>query len=243
MVVLLRSLDIPARWVKGFNEGEVIDTVDGYDVYEVTNNNAHSWVEAYMPGVGWMMFEPTIGFTGSSSIDFDLEIDASEPEEEEMPDRPEPEPEAQPEQPDGGTGTDAGPTAGERFLEFVSEHAGKLIAATIGLLLFALMLFKVRKKWLPKVLIPYYRRKKEDAETFEKAYLRLLKQLELYGIKRAPGQTLRSYAEYVDSFYGTKEMTELTAVYEKSVYGGDTESVDWPKLKESWENLINRTSG
>src|SRR5690606_28461429 len=118
--------------------------------------------------------------------------------------------------PDGGTGTDAGPTAGERFLEFVSEHAGKLIAATIGLLLFALMLFKVRKKWLPKVLIPYYRRKKEDAETFEKAYLRLLKQLELYGIKRAPGQTLRSYAEYVDSFYGTKEMTELTAVYEKS---------------------------
>src|SRR5690606_15763203 len=119
-----------------FNEGEVIDTVDGYDVYEVTNNNAHSWVEAYMPGVGWMMFEPTIGFTGSSSIDFDLEIDASEPEEEEMPDRPEPEPEAQPEQPDGGTGTDAGPTAGERFLEFVSEHAGKLIAATIGLLLF-----------------------------------------------------------------------------------------------------------
>lgn len=243
MVVLLRSLDIPARWVKGFNEGEVIDTVDGYDVYEVTNNNAHSWVEAYMPGVGWMMFEPTIGFTGSSSIDFDLEIDASEPEEEEMPDRPEPEPEAQPEQPDGGTGTDAGPTAGERFLEFVSEHAGKLIAATIGLLLFALMLFKVRKKWLPKVLIPYYRRKKEDAETFEKAYLRLLKQLELYGIKRAPGQTLRSYAEYVDSFYGTKEMTELTAVYEKSVYGGDAESVDWPKLKESWENLINRTSG
>ncbi|MFP3358269.1 transglutaminase domain-containing protein [Planococcus sp. SIMBA_143] len=243
MVVLLRSLDIPARWVKGFNEGEVIDTVDGYDVYEVTNNNAHSWVEAYMPGVGWMMFEPTIGFTGSSSIDFDLEIDASEPEEEEMPDRPEPEPEAQPEQPDGDAGTNASPTVGERFLAFVSEQAGKLIAATIVLLLLAFMLFKIRKKWMPKVLIPYYRRKVGDAETFEKAYLRLLKQLELYGIKRAPGQTLRSYAEYVDSFFGTKEMTKLTAAYEKSVYGGDAESVDWPKLKESWENLINRTSG
>lgn len=243
MVVLLRSLDIPARWVKGFNEGEVIDTVDGYDVYEVTNNNAHSWVEAYMPGVGWMMFEPTIGFTGASSIDFDLEIDTSEPEEEEMPDRPEPEPEAQPEQPDGDAGTNASPTVGERFLAFVSEQAGKLIAATIGLLLLAFMLFKIRKKWMPKVLIPYYHRKVGDAETFEKAYLRLLKQLELYGIKRAPGQTLRSYAEYVDSFFGTKEMTKLTAAYEKSVYGGDAESVDWPKLKESWENLINRTSG
>ncbi len=242
MVVMLRSLDIPARWVKGFNEGEVIDTVDGYDVYEVTNNNAHSWVEAYMPGVGWMMFEPTIGFTGSSSIDFDLEIDASDPEEE-MPDRPEPEPETQPEQTDSNAATNAGPTTGERFLAFVAEQAGKLIAATIALLLLALVLFKIRKKWMPKVLIPYYRRKQADAETFEKAYLRLLKQLELYGIKRAPGQTLRSYAKYVDSFFGTKEMTELTAAYEKSIYGGDPDSVDWPKLKESWENLINRTSG
>lgn len=242
MVVMLRSLDIPARWVKGFNEGEVIDTVDGYDVYEVTNNNAHSWVEAYMPGVGWMMFEPTIGFTGSSSIDFDLEIDASDPEEE-MPDRPEPEPETQPEQTDSNAATNAGPTTGERFLAFVAEQAGKLIAATIALLLLALILFKIRKKWMPKVLIPYYRRKQADAETFEKAYLRLLKQLELYGIKRAPGQTLRSYAKYVDSFFGTKEMTELTAAYEKSIYGGDPHSVDWPKLKESWENLINRTSG
>ncbi len=242
MVVMLRSLDIPARWVKGFNEGEVIDTGDGYDVYEVTNNNAHSWVEAYMPGVGWMMFEPTIGFTGSSSIDFDLEIDASDPEEE-MPDRPEPEPETQPEQTDSNAATNAGPTTGERFLAFVTEQAGKLIAATIALLLLALVLFKIRKKWMPKVLIPYYRRKQADAETFEKAYLRLLKQLELYGIKRAPGQTLRSYAKYVDSFFGTKEMTELTAAYEKSIYGGDPDSVDWPKLKESWENLINRTSG
>ncbi|MBT2583360.1 transglutaminaseTgpA domain-containing protein [Planococcus sp. ISL-109] len=243
MVVMLRSLDIPARWVKGFNEGEVIDTVDGYDVYEVTNNNAHSWVEAYMPGVGWMMFEPTIGFTGASDIDFDLEIETSEPESDEMPERPEPEPESPVDESEDAADAAVGPTIGERFIQFVSDNIGKLIVATLGLLLLALMVFKVRKRWMPKVLIPYYRRKGGGSETFEKAYLRLLKQLELYGIRRAPGQTLRSYAEYVDSFYGTEEMTKLTAVYEKSVYGGDSQSVDWAEMQESWENLINRTSG
>lgn len=243
MVVMLRSLDIPARWVKGFNEGEVIGTVEGYDVYEVTNNNAHSWVEAYMPGVGWMMFEPTIGFTGSPSIDFDLEIDTAEPEVEEMPDRPEPEPETpeqlQPEE----TAVASGPTAGERFVQFVSDNTGKLLALTAAFLLAVLWLYTIRKKWMPKVLIPYYRRKAGGAETFEKAYLRLLKQLELYGIRRQKGQTLRSYAEYVDSFFGTGDMKRLTAAYEKLVYGGDSDSVDWPEMQESWENLINRTSG
>src|SRR5690606_34249781 len=48
MVVMLRTLDIPARWVKGFTSGDIIESNinDGeYDVYEVTNANAHSWVE------------------------------------------------------------------------------------------------------------------------------------------------------------------------------------------------------
>ncbi len=243
MVVMLRTLDIPARWVKGFNEGEVVDAAGDSDIYQVTNNNAHSWVEAYMPGVGWMMFEPTIGFEGASSIDFDIELETSEPTPEDMPDRPEPEVEAPVDQPDEGAAAAEGPTIGERFMEFLSDNLGKLLAVTATLLMLLLVLFKVRAKWMPKVLIPYYRQKGEGADAFESAYLRLLKQLDLYGIKRAPGQTLRSYAAYVDSFFGTHEMSTLTSAYEKSVYGGDGESVNWPEMKESWENLINRTSG
>ena len=54
MVVMLRTLDIPARWVKGFTSGEkkaeqVSRADDIYNVYEVTNKNAHSWVEVYFP--------------------------------------------------------------------------------------------------------------------------------------------------------------------------------------------------
>ncbi len=50
MVVLLRAAGIPARWVKGYTEGE--STIhDGESVYKVTNNNAHSWVEVYFSGM------------------------------------------------------------------------------------------------------------------------------------------------------------------------------------------------
>ncbi|TWT14515.1 DUF4129 domain-containing transglutaminase family protein [Planomicrobium sp. CPCC 101079] len=242
MVVLLRSLDIPARWVKGFNEGELINSSDGRDIYEITNNNAHSWVEAYMPGVGWMLFEPTIGFTGSSDVDFDLETGETTLEDVEMPDRPDP---LQPEEPEvdaAGTGI-TGPTFRERLNQFFTENKAKIVWGLIGLALLAAILFKMRSKWLPKVLIPYYRTRSGSAQTFEKAYLRLLKQLDLYGIKRRDGQTLRSYAAYIDSFFGTHEMSRLTAAYEQSVYGGNSDSVNWNELKESWENLINRTSG
>lgn len=66
MIVLLRSAGIPARWVKGYTEGTLDNTLvgaEGEDVYKIANDNAHSWVEVYFPGYGWIPFEPTKGFT------------------------------------------------------------------------------------------------------------------------------------------------------------------------------------
>lgn len=241
MVVLLRSLDIPARWVKGFNEGELIAVEDGTETYQITNNNAHSWVEAYMPGVGWMLFEPTIGFTGAASIDFDVEADQPEDEAVEAPERPNPIPEIE----DEATidPADEEPTQMNRIGFFLEENIGKILLGLAGLGLFIAIMYKMRQKWLPKLLIPYYRFRGDNAATFEKAYLRLLKQLDLYGIKRKEGQTLKSYAAYIDSFFGSRDMTKLTQAYERSVYGGKAKTIRWHDLKESWENLIKQTTG
>jgi Transglutaminase-like superfamily. len=69
MVVLLRSVGIPARWVKGYSSGELVDTEEGgIGVYELKNSHAHSWPEVYFPEVGWVPFEPTKGFTNPAKF-------------------------------------------------------------------------------------------------------------------------------------------------------------------------------
>jgi transglutaminase-like putative cysteine protease len=56
MIVMLRSLDIPARLAAGFARGTYNDEKDAF---EVRNRDAHSWVEVYFPQYGWIEFEPT----------------------------------------------------------------------------------------------------------------------------------------------------------------------------------------
>lgn len=61
MVVMLRSLGIPARLASGFGSG-TFNQVTGY--YEVHANDAHAWTEVYFPGSGWIPFDPTPGWVG-----------------------------------------------------------------------------------------------------------------------------------------------------------------------------------
>lgn len=56
MAVLLRAQGIPARNVTGFLGGE---WNPGAGYLLVTGNDAHSWVEVWFPGAGWVPFEPT----------------------------------------------------------------------------------------------------------------------------------------------------------------------------------------
>ena len=58
MTMMLRQQGIPARIVNGFL-GADYNSVGEY--WAVRQNYAHSWVEAYFPGRGWVMFDPTPG--------------------------------------------------------------------------------------------------------------------------------------------------------------------------------------
>jgi hypothetical protein len=64
MAVMLRSLGIPSRIVDGFRGGEFNDLTSQY---VVRASDAHSWVEAYFPGYGWISFDPTPGGLGAGS--------------------------------------------------------------------------------------------------------------------------------------------------------------------------------
>lgn len=56
MVVMLRTLGIPARLVTGFLPG-VWNDFGNY--YSVRQQDAHAWVEVYFPRSGWVTFDPT----------------------------------------------------------------------------------------------------------------------------------------------------------------------------------------
>ncbi len=58
MVILARAAGIPARLVVGYATGTYNEKTAHYIV---TQANAHSWVEVYFPGIGWVPFEPTAG--------------------------------------------------------------------------------------------------------------------------------------------------------------------------------------
>jgi protein-glutamine gamma-glutamyltransferase len=57
MVIMLRTLDIPARIVNGFQMGEYNDV---NHMFTVRESDAHSWVEVYFPHArSWIEFDPT----------------------------------------------------------------------------------------------------------------------------------------------------------------------------------------
>jgi len=56
LVVLARSVGIPARLVTGFVPGSR-DSLTGRFV--VREKDAHAWAEIYFPGIGWQGFDPT----------------------------------------------------------------------------------------------------------------------------------------------------------------------------------------
>ncbi len=60
LVVLARSLGIPARLATGYGSGDY-NPITNY--YEVRLNHAHSWAEVYFPESGWVPFDPTPGWT------------------------------------------------------------------------------------------------------------------------------------------------------------------------------------
>ncbi|WP_459194839.1 DUF3488 and transglutaminase-like domain-containing protein [Halosimplex sp. J119] len=57
MTAMLRSQEIPARYVVGYSTGQQV----GANTFQVRAMNAHAWVEVYFEDVGWVRFDPTPG--------------------------------------------------------------------------------------------------------------------------------------------------------------------------------------
>ncbi len=242
MVVMLRTLDIPARWVKGFTSGEEVEELeDGRSVYEVANSNAHSWVEVYFPEVGWVPFEPTQGFTNyadfeEESVDVDIDTD--------LPDQEAPDPEIP--EPDGDfdelleEGADGGPSGDE--LDDSGEEGApvfslKSLLISIPMLIVVMVLYQKQNVLQNYYFMFRYRFFGSD-KSFEHAYERLLWMLQTEGLPRRGGETLREYAKRIDMALSSQAMMKLTNSYERIYYGGRTPEGEWQRRRRDWEEIM-----
>lgn len=107
LAVMCRTLEIPTRYVEGFSPIE-----SAQESALVDNSYAHSWVEVYFDGVGWVAFEPTTRdaerLYGIDTDDY--EIKPAEPEQsEEESDEPEQSENGEPIQPEQSDDTQSLP--------------------------------------------------------------------------------------------------------------------------------------
>lgn len=57
MIALVRTLGIPCRYVSGYLHQRATDVGEGQD--RSLPNATHAWVEAFLPHLGWVGFDPT----------------------------------------------------------------------------------------------------------------------------------------------------------------------------------------
>jgi transglutaminase-like putative cysteine protease len=130
MTLMLRMIGIPSRVASGFSPG----TREGRKSFVVRDYDAHSWVEVYFNGIGWVPFDPT-----PAAAPAQLQSQGPAPAPARQPPAPEPAPGSR----------DLGSAAASAGKGSGSASAWPLIALLAVLLLAALAAVALRRRrWL-----------------------------------------------------------------------------------------------
>jgi len=250
MAVMLRSIGIPSRLVNGFSGGEFNDLTSQYVIRE---SDAHSWVEAYIPGQGWMEFDPTPAaepYAHTKWERFLLYIDAMNSFWR-----------------DWIVNYDLGhqlkltQDAGRGSRELVShaqswavgkyEHAlawARRVQGRVGpsavkwvLRAFAVFLLLILAAGVPRLLATLSRfrvaRRPERAPQMAASiwYQKMLKILARRGWQKAPAQTPEEFAAAIPDEALKQQVTNFTEHYEHARFGGSAEGAS--QLSEIYEEI------
>lgn len=219
MSVMLRSIGIPTRWVKGFSQGQVRETQEDYSIYNIRNSDAHSWVEVYFEGSDWVPFEPTPSFTGTQQVQEQKKEEKTTPSSSDKKDNNTQQSSSQSERNAARNQQDDRESILEKISLFFDDNKKvvKLVSQIVGLiLLMIIVLIAFRYRYFMGLLISIGLLKRP----FTRIYRLLLKQIE-EKVARENSETLNAYAEKVAEEIpdiGTP-FSELTREYEAVTYG------------------------
>ena len=132
--LMFRECGVPARYVVGYAAPANLFTENSEGNYSAVlqDDNAHAWVEIYVPGAGWMPVETTPGFDGtienveSTDVQTDSVEDQKDKKEEKKNWKEE---------------------AGDLFKDTKKAFSGKTVEIVSGILLF-LLLVEARRRWI-----------------------------------------------------------------------------------------------
>jgi hypothetical protein len=224
MNVMLRMLGIPSRQVSGYSQGPLDDKTHQYVVNSL---DAHSWVEVFFPGYGWIPFEPTPdGVNGPINRPQTRELlnvqgnTGVEPNSRPQKARPEPAPES------------SGTTAGAAFPDIWRQAL--LVGGTVLLLLVIGSLLLVR--WLLAV------------KDVPRIWRRLLFLGDRLKIPRHRGDTPQEFGGRLATFVPPfdEEVRRLASLYTRARFRRDGLTADelaearrvWRRIRGSYAGLV-----
>lgn len=249
MAVMLRTLGIPSRVVTGFHSA-TYNPVSGW--YVVRASDAHSWVEAWIPGRGWLTFDPTPAAPAARSRSvwarLGYYLDAAEMFWQEWV-----------------VGYDrerqlllavlmgdSGRTLGERWLEragirvagwrvagdeWIRRYGPGAAAVAGGVLVGVLVGPRLRRRWSTWRRVRRARHGQASASDATLLYERLLEALRRRGFERPAWLTPREFVKTLPPATLRSAVAEFTDLYYALRFGARQEVA--PRLTELLERLDN----
>jgi len=226
LVVLARSVGVPARIVMGYAQGEFDEDARAY---RVRANNGHSWPEAFFPGYGWIQFEPTViidpidwpdpspdpnssqnpNAGGQSSPDNPLNREGMMPDEPSMP-----------------------PGSMSYFPEPISRGPSPIVLLLVGLVVTA-VLGTGAAYWITE------KRGMSGLSLVEGAYTRMWRFASWLGVPGPPDQTPYERADALKTLVpdGQPRIERITDMYVVERFARGNGNEDTTEIEEEWKLL------
>jgi hypothetical protein len=232
MAVMLRTVNIPSRIVTGF-AGGVYNPISGW--YVIRASDAHSWVEAWLPGTGWTTFDPTppdpnppqlsiltrIGFYMDAAevfwqdwvLNYNLDrqlVLASRMEQRSHNFRM--------------NWLDELTNSTGQAVKIASIYGPMLIAAVVFAFVFYRFSGDIQRWWWRRLSFRRVQRGQVQRTDATLLYERMLKTLKRRGIEKPPWLTPMEFARVVDDPELSMLVDDITNAYNELRFGGDAEA-------------------